>query len=63
MNTYRIWVSGQKDTTLVTRQFDTSFAARQWMASRYDLKTFNIVAKRVRENVDLSPRLKYGRRI
>jgi hypothetical protein len=47
MNTYRIWISGQKDRTLVTRQFETSFAARQWIATRYDLKTYDAVAQRV----------------
>jgi hypothetical protein len=51
MNTYRIWVSGQKETTLVTRQFETSFAARMWMANRYGLKTYDVVAQRVRDEV------------
>ena len=49
MNTYRIWISGQKETTLVTRQFETSFAARMWMANRYGLKTYDVVAQRVWE--------------
>lgn len=49
MNTYRVWISGQKDRTLVTRQFETSFAARQWIATRYDLKTHDAVAQRVRD--------------
>ena len=54
MNTYRIWISGQKDRTLVTREFETSFLARQWMALRYDLKTYDVVAQRVGDSTPSS---------
>jgi acyl dehydratase len=47
MNTYQIWVAGQMAQTLYTKDFDSSFAARRWMAERYDLHVTDIVARRV----------------
>jgi hypothetical protein len=46
-NTYRIWVSRKKETTIIEREFANAFAAKLWMASRMGLKTFNIVAQKV----------------
>jgi len=47
MKTYRIWISRQKETTIVTREFADAFAAKLWMASRHNIKTFNVVTQRV----------------
>jgi len=46
MNTYRVWVSGQKAQTLETLQAETSIAARLKVAHKYRLKTYDVVAQR-----------------
>jgi hypothetical protein len=47
MNTYRVWISRQKETTLVTEQFADITSAKLALAGRYNTKTFNVVAQRV----------------
>jgi hypothetical protein len=46
-NRYRCWVVKQKEATLTTIEAETSFLARQRLASRLGLKTFEIVAVRI----------------
>ena len=48
MKMYRVWISGQKAETLVTREFESAIAARLWIAAFYGLKTYDAVAQRVK---------------
>jgi hypothetical protein len=48
MNTYRVWIVGQKAATEQVKQFETSLAARQWMARRYGLDLWDACAQRVK---------------
>ncbi len=48
---FRVWISGQKETTMVFRQFASAFNARMFLANRYGLKTYDVVAQRVSEPV------------
>jgi hypothetical protein len=58
-DTYRVWISGQKERTLVTREFESAIAARLWIAARYDLKTYDAVAQRVEPVEDTVPSSRY----
>lgn len=46
---WRCWVDGQKEKTLATVEAPSMFDARQQLATRYGLKTYQIIAVKVKQ--------------
>ena len=44
MSTYKVWLDGRKLETATLVEAKSSFSARQWLATQYGVKTFQIVA-------------------
>jgi len=47
MNRYKVWIDGRKETTVQFFETETSFQARQRLATQYNVKTFTVIAVRV----------------
>lgn len=47
MNKYRVWVDGKKERTIQFVEANTSFFARQHIASRHNVKSIECISQRV----------------